>query len=508
MSTDAIGILGHLTEGAPAFAPVVSRPVASRGALDGELHQQRLRVVAFFSLSLAAAGIIWGLGQGLAALGEGESERTRFIVSVLQSAILAAGGLCGFSWSRLGQLRRATYSNVAALILSATINLAFIRNAEGAAVVAYAGAVGLAALVMQGREWLWWGAALVVSTLVGSVLHSIPLLPQFQLPPAMAATGLIFATSVGLGVPLGLFWLFNRDLTASHEQAWMLAREAATAHRLASERATELEQRTEQLQAKNSELNDFLYVVSHDLRAPLINLEGFSRALQDSVAALNEAVAPARPPQWPDLKAEIEESLDFIVRGVSKMDFLVKGLLELSRIDSRPNLAQPVDVAALVSAILDSLRFTVDQRRISVRVDPLPVVIGDPVRINRVFGNLIDNAVKYMKPIGAATLHVGWVQRDGTREYFVRDSGIGIRPEDQARIFRLFGRVGDHAVAGDGMGLTAVKKILEKQGGRIWVESALGHGSTFWFTLPARDATEEWEDDRGGAPTSDQHPAG
>jgi signal transduction histidine kinase len=123
-----------------------------------------------------------------------------------------------------------------------------------------------------------------------------------------------------------------------------------------------------------------------------------------------------------------------------------------------------------------------------------------------VFANLIDNAVKYTKPQGAASIHVGCTLRGDTPHFFVRDSGVGIRSQDQAKIFRLFGRVGAATVPGDGMGLTAVKKILEKHGGRIWVDSALGQGSTFWFTLPG-DVAEEQEDDGGGT-TDDQDLAG
>jgi signal transduction histidine kinase len=207
------------------------------------------------------------------------------------------------------------------------------------------------------------------------------------------------------------------------------------------------------------------------------------------------------------LKSDIDESLDFIVRSVSKMDFFVCSLLELSRIDSQPELAQSVDPSGLVREILASLQFTINERGIEVHVDSLPTVAGDPVRIGQVFGNLIDNAVKYMRPNGPAAIHIGCERRNGSRWFFVRDTGVGIRPEDHARIFRLFGRVGGHAVAGDGIGLTAVKKILEKQGGKIWVESALGQGSTFWFTLPGGSAEEREEDERGTATRSDQDSA-
>jgi signal transduction histidine kinase len=503
MGSQAIGRLERMAGSVGAIAPTAPATPAfpTQHTLDADLHDQRLRVVWFYSLGLGVVGTLW-VGFWLIAhsqgwLGEPGSDGARLVATVLQAGVLGAAGWYAFYRCRLGRLRRATYTNVSALALSATINLALISNAEGAAVMIFAIAASLAALVIEGREWLWWGGILAFCALVGSLLHSFPLVPLVDLPPPVATASLISATSLGLAVPMALMWLFSGNLTASRAEAWALARKAADANHLAVERARQLEERTAQLQAKNAELNDFLYVVSHDLRAPLINLEGFSRALQDSVTGLDGVLGTdtgGRPARWSELRGEIEESLDFIVRSVGKMDFRVQGLLELSRIDSRPNLAEPVDVARTVAEIVDSLRYTIDTRGIAVRVDPLPAVTGDAVRIHQVFGNLIDNAVKYVKPQGEASIHIGCEAHNGTPHFFVRDSGIGIRPEDQAKIFRLFSRVGGNGVAGDGMGLTAVKKILEKHGGRIWVDSTPGKGSTFWFTLPGRDADEEREE--------------
>jgi len=506
MGSQAISTLEHMAGPSRLASGADARPtVPAKSAVDATLRAQRLRVVERYSLALGVCGVMWAAAwiavHGRAALGHGETAARWAVLGVTaQALILAYAGWHAFYRCRHGQLRRATYTDVSALAFAAALNFALIRNAEGAGVVTFAVAVGLAALVIEGREWLWWGAILAGGAFVGTLLHVIPVLPQIEMPHVLAAVALIVSATLGLAVPMSLFWLFSRDLTNSREEAWTLARQAADATRMASDRAHQLEERTAQLQAKNAELNDFLYVVSHDLRAPLINLEGFSRALQESIAALDEALATdvdARPATWPELKNEIEESLGFIVRSVDKMDFFVQGLLELSRIDSRPNVAESVDLKRLVDQILDSLRFKIGERGIAVRVDPLPAVTGDAVRITRVFGNLIDNAVKYMPPTGDASIHVGCAPGNGTPHFFVRDTGIGIRPEDQGKIFRLFSRVGGHAVPGDGMGLTAVKKILEKHGGRIWVDSALGQGSTFWFTLPGCEAAEEWEDERG-----------
>ncbi|MDX2165969.1 MAG: ATP-binding protein [Deltaproteobacteria bacterium] len=465
--------------------------VPTRGSLEEVEQVQRLRLVSFYSFALGAIGVGWIVAYvGYAALSRGASLSLRI---TLPATLLGVTGWFAFAQCRRGNLRAATWINVIALITSATINLSTIANAEGIGFITYCVAVSLAAPVIEGREWLWLAALTSVAALLGALLHSFPVVTPLVMPAPLAIGSTLLTATLGLGFPLGLFWLFSRNHHASREEAWALARHAAAANQRATAHARQLERRTEQLQAKNGELNDLLYVVSHDLRAPLINLEGFSRALEDSLGGLKRALAVpgAAPAAWATLEPEIDEALEFILRSVGKMDFLVRGLLELSRIDSRPHLAEPVDLAQQVDDVVASLRHSIDTRGISVRVDPLPSVTGDPVRIHQVFGNLIDNAVKYMRADGEKRIHVGVESRDGTPCFFVRDTGIGIRPEDHGKVFRLFSRVGSHGVAGDGLGLTAVKKIIERQGGKLWLESSLGHGSTFWFTLPADAGTTE-----------------
>jgi signal transduction histidine kinase/FtsH-binding integral membrane protein len=261
---------------------------------------------------------------------------------------------------------------------------------------------------------------------------------------------------------------------------------------LVAERTRELEDRKQQLEAKNTDLNDFLYVASHDLRAPLINLTGFSHALQESIAALGTMLdngggnhqGEGQPVEWAELKEDIDESLGFILRSTAKMDMLVSTLLDLSRIESRASMPRTIDTGQLVEEVLGALRFQIAEKKIAVTTGKLPSVVGDPVRINQVFSNLIDNAIKYMPAREEARIDIGCEEEGEQYRFFVRDTGMGIRPEDHDKIFRLFTRLGSNGIAGDGVGLAAVRKVVEKHGGRIWVESQLGKGSTFWFTLP------------------------
>ena len=456
--------------------------------LDAALRRQRLWLMRVYSGGIAFFGLGWCL---LFALwGDPAANDPLALIATAHAALLGIAGCYALLRCLAGDLRHATYANLAALILAGTVNLAVITNAEGAGVATYAVAASVAALALEGREWAWFGLGLALAALAGALLHAFPVTEQLALPRAFAGGSLLVAATLGVAVPAVLFWIFSRDLTSSRAEAWALARDAADANQRATQDARALEQRTEQLQAKNRELSDFLYVVSHDLRAPLINLEGFGQTLQQSVGELGDvlAAAGAAPERWPSLREEIDESLDFILRSVGKMDFLVRGLVELSRLDSRPVGMQSVDLARMVDDVVASLHHSISTRGIAVRVQPLPFVTGDPLRLSQVFGNLLDNAVKYMPPEGEARIEVG-VERepDGSR-FFVRDTGVGIRSEDQAKIFRLFARLGAPTVPGDGLGLTAVKKIVEQHGGSIWVESALGQGSTFWFTLPGREA--------------------
>lgn len=483
---------------ARAAAPPAVAAVPAAEHSDADLQRQRLALVRVLALLTACFGLGWCLVFVYAFQAAGDDGPLTRIVTA-HAALLGTAGMVALLRCQAGRLEQASLFILGGLLAAATANLATIANAEGAGIATYGVAAAVAALTLEGRAWGWFGLALAASALLGTLLHVVPLAPLLVLPAPLAGGSLVIAASLGLAVPAGLFWVFSRNLTASRAEAWALARSVAEANDRATGQAEALQQRTEQLQSKNSELSDFLYVVSHDLRAPLINLEGFGQTLQQSLVELGAAIDAegGGPRRWPELRAEIEESLDFILRSVAKMDLLARGLLDLSRLDSRPVAAQPVDLARLVDDVVASLHHTISARGIAVQVDPLPYVTGDPLRLSQVFGNLIDNAVKYIGDGAAPRVHVG--RADGDR-FFVADNGVGIRPEDQAKIFRLFARVGTQAVPGDGLGLTAVKKIVEQHGGSIWVESAPGAGSTFWFTLPGRDAAERRTD--GTAPGS------
>jgi len=284
------------------------------------------------------------------------------------------------------------------------------------------------------------------------------------------------ATAIALvGVKAG-----ERLRRAEFHARWALRKIAEEKTRLAQQ----MREEKAQLEALNQDMEDLLYVASHDLRAPLINVQGFARELQLGLAELSSHSSPI--PEAKALREDMEESLRFILGAVARMDKLIDALLNISRVATGTKPTERVDLGPIVEKIVESFRYQLQTKGIEVRIGPLPQVVGDPVRLSQVFSNLIDNAIKYMGESPKRLIEVGAAD-DGT--LYVRDSGPGIAKEYQEGIFRLFRR-GNSSVPGEGIGLTVVRKIVEKHGGRIWVESELGAGTTFYFTLGSTDGAQ------------------
>ena len=275
--------------------------------------------------------------------------------------------------------------------------------------------------------------------------------------------------------------------------------------------AKQLERTTQNLSALNQELEDLLHVVSHDLRAPLINIQGFSKRLeplmQETLRALEEAgTAPAMPERLAVFKERIHpqviEALKFISTGVERMDRLLASLLAVSRAGRAVDALQPHDLNEIVTDVLMTFHHQLTQRGIRVVRHALPHrVLCRRDELAQVFSNLISNAVSYMGPSRAPLIEIGGTAAGEQVECFVRDTGIGIDAKDHERIFQMFTRLQAVEAAGEGVGLAYVKKILRCYGGRIWVVSQPGQGSTFTFTLPAAGRATPHANDR-------PHPAG
>jgi two-component system, chemotaxis family, sensor kinase Cph1 len=246
------------------------------------------------------------------------------------------------------------------------------------------------------------------------------------------------------------------------------------------------------LAEKNKELETIVYIASHDLRSPLVNIQGFTQELKRSCAQLRgllesqDVPASARPELSAILERDIPESMEFIQAGVSKIDALLAGFLRYSRLGRVVLRITPLDMNAMLANIAQTFEFQIKQAGASLQIGNLPGCLGDSMQINQVFSNLIDNALKYSSPKRAAVIQVSGKTVNGRSLYAVQDNGIGIAPEHQKRIFEIFHRLNPAAVEGEGLGLTIVQKILERQQGEVWVESTPDAGSTFIVCLPPK----------------------
>ena len=249
--------------------------------------------------------------------------------------------------------------------------------------------------------------------------------------------------------------------------------------------------RTAELAEKNKELESIVYVVSHDLRSPLVNVVGFSSRLSRAVGKLRalvngtpEATLP-KSALKPSLDETIPESLEFIEAGAAKMDSLLSGFLRFSRLGRVTLNPARLDMNAVLKGALEAMKFQLEQADTTLDVDALPACFADGTHTGQVFSNLLDNALKYRDRWRPLRVTVKG-RREGDRViYSVADTGVGIAVEHQPRVFEIFHRLNPDAAPGEGLGLTIAQRILERQGGRIWVESEPGVGSTFYVALPA-----------------------
>jgi signal transduction histidine kinase len=257
-------------------------------------------------------------------------------------------------------------------------------------------------------------------------------------------------------------------------------------------------ERTADLTNANEEIQRFAYIVSHDLRAPLLNIIGFTGELQTATNRLNRFVSEHLEPAGivvPEevreaSQADLPEAIRFIQTSTTKMDRLITAILKLSREGRRVLTPEPLDMTALLGGILDSVRHQADAAGARLTLNPLPPLVCDRLAVEQVFSNLIENALKYLAPgrAGVITLEGGSTDAAGKMRmvrYEVRDNGRGIAPRDRERIFELFRRAGPQDTPGEGIGLAHVRALLRRLGGTIDCESTPGEGSNFIVHLPA-----------------------
>jgi signal transduction histidine kinase len=261
-----------------------------------------------------------------------------------------------------------------------------------------------------------------------------------------------------------------------------------------------VDERTADLREANDEIQRFAYIVSHDLRSPLVNIMGFTSELEElrgnifrRIASLCDATpvpamagdAEARlDDEDRQLSADFSEALTFIKSSIGKMDRLITAILNLTREGRREFEPVKVDMRELIEAIVTTLAHQAGEAQADIQVASLPQIESDRLALEQIFSNLIDNAIKYLKPGTAGKISIRGRTKLGFAVIEIADNGRGIDPRDHQRIFELFRRAGNQDTPGQGIGLAHVRALVRRLGGTMSVSSELNSGSTFVVTLP------------------------
>lgn len=363
------------------------------------------------------------------------------------------------------------------------------------------------------RDWQRW---MLIAAVVGSLLAAAVAVTLF-----MRSFGRRLATLTSNAQRLADNALLADRLPGSDEIARLdevlhqTSQRLTDADRAAVHSRQELEQRSEQLAIVNENLRQqtqenemFIYSVSHDLRSPLVNLQGFSKEIMHSCRDLQAAVAQASVGEQERaefsriIDKDIGESLHFLQTAVVRTSNIIDALLRLSRAGRVDYQMQAVDLNRIVHRVVDAMHGTIQERRARVTIHQLPPVWADPTAIEQIFGNLIGNAIMYLDPAREGVVEIGVLEvqahdappsalpianrSDGSplHVFYVRDNGFGIPVAYLGKVFTAFQRFHGSVAKGEGIGLALVRRAAERHGGQVWVESVEGSGTTFFLALP------------------------
>ena len=304
---------------------------------------------------------------------------------------------------------------------------------------------------------------------------------QFLFTAMLAATGLLI-----LVVAAATLLLIRRNLAALRASQEELANLNLGLEQL-------VDARTAELQRANSEIQRFAYIVSHDLRSPLVNVMGFTAELEAARKAIAGYAERSDRDGWapPDkdtrlaIEDDLPEAIGFIRSSTQKMDRLINAILQLSRQGRRTLAPETLDLTAIAHGISDSLHHRIEETGTILTIEPLPGVVNDRVAVEQILSNLVENALKYLRPGVPGIIAITGRKDYGRVVVEVADNGRGIDPRDHERIFDLFRRSGTQDQPGEGIGLAHARALAYRLGGFIEVKSALGEGSAFRLILPS-----------------------
>lgn len=336
-----------------------------------------------------------------------------------------------------------------------------------AAAVPYVAVILLSLWLPERKHILIAGIAVSILTVLAVFLKPYPPVETLWVVLINRSLSLL-----GIWAAIAFVSLYKDSLETIQEQQEVLKKEEEALRQANSE----LEIYTKELQRSNAELEQFAYVASHDLQEPLRVVASFTQLLQR---------------RYKDkLDADANEFIAYAVEGANRMQRLINDLLSYSRIHTRGKPFEEVDCEEILGEARVNLQLAIEKSGAMVTNDRLPTVMGDASQLMRLLQNLIDNAVKFAGE-EAPRVHISSEKRDAEWLFSVRDNGIGIDPQYHERIFVIFQRLhGREEYPGTGIGLAICRRIVERHGGRIWVESAPGKGSTFSFTLPSTGGHE------------------
>jgi len=285
----------------------------------------------------------------------------------------------------------------------------------------------------------------------------------------------------------------QKERAARREAQEQLQRHQEHLEELVQRRTAELEERNGQLAVANRDMEGFLAAATHDLRTPLVIIGGFTRRLEKNCAG--------------KIAAGDLDLLQRVIAAENRMERLIDDLLGFLRASKAVPQRGTIDMEAMIRETYAELLPVIGERQVRLEVSPLPAACGDPALIRQVLANLIANAIKYTGPRASAVIEVcGWAEPDATG-YCIKDNGIGFDMRFHEKLFEIFQRLHDKdEFPGTGVGLAAVKRILEKHDGRIWATSVAGQSASFYFTLPRGNASSGPLSQPAAAPVGHRHP--